>query len=379
MSSTDDSYWYYPALRAKAGEFDGLNALSRDIADRIRPRFLIPPPKEIDSTLGRAPRKDEIIGGIGNRIARSWAGREALVDPRYLLEDFGDAEIDSWLPRIFEIGSRVGAKMTPVFAVDKVDSLRLSAFKSAIAASGSDVQVALRIPYDFDNQLIARSRLAISDLGLEPSRCVALIDLCGATLDLQDAVVGFVQDRFSDLQDAAPWRQIIFQASNFPETNPAKKSEIALVRRAEWEIWKKVASPKEGLSSGLIFGDYGADYADLKLGNNRARPIRHHRYTTSAGWYVVREDDINDTSEAMTAVCDRIVKSGHFAGRGFSEADAQIFRQAHRTSKGPGRSSDWRAVNTTHHITHVVRELGKLNGVDLPFGRTDASEQLELI
>ncbi len=37
---------YVPALRLKQGEYRGLQRLASDIADRIIPRLVVPPPKE---------------------------------------------------------------------------------------------------------------------------------------------------------------------------------------------------------------------------------------------------------------------------------------------------------------------------------------------
>jgi hypothetical protein len=60
----------------------------------------------------------------------------------------------------------------------------------------------------------------------------------------------------------------------------------------------------------------------------------------------------------------RILNSGRFADRTFSAADDYIFRTA-QGQAGPGNAATWRAVNTTHHITRVVADIGHVRGFAL--------------
>jgi hypothetical protein len=64
----------------------------------------------------------------------------------------------------------------------------------------------------------------------------------------------------------------------------------------------------------------------------------------------------------MRGVCERILRSGKFAGRGFSSADDYIFMTA-KGWDGPGNGSTWREINTTHHVTRVVRDIGGIKGM----------------
>ncbi len=65
------------------------------------------------------------------------------------------------------------------------------------------------------------------------------------------------------------------------------------------------------------------------------------------------------TSANLSAVA---TESGHFAGREFSSADDYIFMTA-RGAAGPGNSTTWRAINTTHHVTRMVTDVGKVREV----------------
>jgi hypothetical protein len=56
------------------------------------------------------------------------------------------------------------------------------------------------------------------------------------------------------------------------------------------------------------------------------------------------------------------VRSGRFAGRGFCSADDYIFKTAMGWD-GPGNGTTWREINTAHHITRVVRDIGNIRGM----------------
>ena len=66
----------------------------------------------------------------------------------------------------------------------------------------------------------------------------------------------------------------------------------------------------------------------------------------------------------MRDVCLRIVESGKFDGESFSSADEYIAQTA-RGQAGPDNPTIWRAVNTTHHITRVVADMGSVRGFAL--------------
>jgi len=73
----------------------------------------------------------------------------------------------------------------------------------------------------------------------------------------------------------------------------------------------------------------------------------------------------------MSGVCAKIVESEHFAGRDFSAADDYIYLTAKGIS-GPGNSTTWRAMNTNHHITRAVTDVGDVRAIQ--FARRTVEE-----
>jgi hypothetical protein len=63
---------YVPALRMKAGELAGLRDLAPDVADRIRPRLIVPSTKERDGELQAQLFKVEDDPDIADALAAHW-------------------------------------------------------------------------------------------------------------------------------------------------------------------------------------------------------------------------------------------------------------------------------------------------------------------
>lgn len=166
------------------------------------------------------------------------------------------------------------------------------------------------------------------------------------------------------LEEVAPWQAIVFQGTSYPEVNPAERGGDILVPRNEWKAWSSAVRFGEGTGNHLLFGDYAADCARMLFGKSGAPAIRHYRYTTPTDWFVVRAAQEGRDMTLMREVCQRILNSGHFAGQSFSFADDYIYRTAQGVA-GPGTATTWREINTTHHITRVVRDMGRVK--DLSF------------
>jgi Beta protein len=371
---------YVPALRLKQGEYRGLHRLASDISDKIVPRLVVPPPKERDPEKLRPLTKDEIVYETGRRISEHWKMRDAFLDIRFLFPEFGEAECIEWLPRMFDIARKANSKPIPVVTLSDAIGSRAPAFRIALATE-SETKAAIRIESgEIDGQLSGRVAAAMASLDLTPSDCTVLADFSDADFSDTSAVANIAQGAMEDLQAIGRWRQIVFQGTNYPEVNPAKSDGIAIIPRNEWLAWKEAVKLDGSSPEHLIFGDYGADCAKFEFKKTSGGiPIRHYRYATSDSWLVVRGIATGQADSVMRDVCERILKSGKFAGRAFCSADDYIFGTA-KGWAGPGNGSTWREINTAHHITRVVRDIGGIKGMlfsEATF--SDPTDQLKLV
>ncbi|MBU3891060.1 beta family protein [Methylosinus sp. KRF6] len=366
---------YVPALRLKQGEYRGLQRLAPEIADRIIPRLVVPPPKERDLEKHRLLTKDEIVYETGRRIADHWIMREALLDVRFLFREFGESECIDWLPRMFDVARKANAKPIPVISLADALGPRAAAFRQALAIENV-TKAAIRIDSgEIDKELPSRIAVAMAALGLAPNDCTALADFGDADFSDASAVANIAQAALEDLQRIGRWRQVVFQGTNYPEVNPAEPGHTTVIPRNEWLAWREAIQLDGTSPEHLVFGDYGADCPKFEFRASRGIPIRHYRYTTRNNWLVVRGSAVGQADMVMRDVCDRILKSGEFAGRGFCSADDYIFKTANGWD-GPGNGSTWREINTTHHITRVVRDIGGIKGMSFAASRfSDPADQ----
>ncbi|MEO1242766.1 MAG: beta family protein [Pseudomonadota bacterium] len=371
----DENFLYSPVLRTKQGELEGANNLSSDIADVVRPRWVVAPPTERDPGKQRLLTKDEIVYGTGRRIASCWPLRNSYLDPQFLIPEFGSEGISEWLPRMFQVARDNDAKVIPIATLDELLGDAGGAFQKSIDPT-SRTKFGLRVESgEIDRELASKIRAAMNVLELTQDQCSIIADFCDA--DFSDPVVvsTVAQGALEVLQEAGKWRHVIFQGTNYPETNPADPNSTYIVARNEWLAWKRAIQFDKNTSEHLIFGDYGADCAKFNFqSSGGGRPIRHYRYTTPDSWLVVRGVSDGKDKPAMKAVSENILGSGMYAGRPFSSADDYIFMCA-KGWAGPGNPSTWRGVNTTHHITRVVSDIGRVKGME--FAAVPISELLE--
>lgn len=365
-------YSYVPALRMKAGELAGLRDLAPDVADRVMPRVIVPPPGERDDALQMQLLKNADVPNVADALAAHWRGRHVLVEATYLLSDFGREAVGSWLPKMFERTWRAGIPAIPLVTLADLTAESREAYRAASRADS--IRLAIAVSF---GDLVSRDALIpllrhLEAMGLSPLDCSIVADFGGSDFANPDIVAPIISSSLELLQDVGVWGQVVFQGTNYPDKNPANPGGSHRVLRNEWMAWCKATRFDPTTAEHMLFGDFAADCATMAFGTNVRRAIRHYRYATPDAWIIERGTDADTDASAMRDVSRRIVRSGGFAGRSFSAADEFIFLTAHGEA-GPGTPTKWRAVNTTHHITRVVADIGGVRGFTVRQRAADGS------
>lgn len=356
--------FHVPALRMKAGELGGLRDVAADVAEHVLPRLIVPPPPERDEN--QLPLFD-VVGApdIGTPLAAYWT-RRAFIDATYLIDEIGRESIQEWLPKVFTRARSLGAMPIPMAMLSDLQTeSELSAFRLSVSQADS-LKFCICIPSGnlVDANLGHEFSIILDRLRLQPRECAIIVDFFDADFSFPELVAPIISGALESLQELGDWQQIIFQGTNFPEKNPADPGAQVLCPRNEWIAWRQAVHFDEMTAEHLIFGDYAADCSKMVFGGSGAPAIRHYRYTTSDHWLVVRGAKTGGDTAIMQNVCSRIVNSGHFSTATFSKADAYIQRTANNLD-GPGNSTTWRQVNTTHHITRVVVDVANVLGIQI--------------
>jgi hypothetical protein len=362
----------------KAGELAGVRDLATDVAACIIPRFIVPPRAERDQKQLKLSLIDDVLD-FSAAMARHWRDRPTFVDVTYVTDECGREKIGTWLPRMFERMRDARVRAIPLATLKELGKEESRAFRAALS-SDDEMTFGLCISSgEMVGSFVADINGALDRMGLTPEQCVVVADFHDADFKRPGILVPIIGGAMEALQDMGLWQRIIFQGTNFPEKNPAEEGSHELWPRNEWIAWREAIEFGPSASEQMMFGDYAADCAKIESSGNGVAAIRHYRYATEGAWLVQRGRKSGTDKQIMQGVCKKIVDSEHFAGAGFSSADAYIFRSANNLD-GPGNSTTWRQVNTTHHITRVVADIAKVRGIFirervLP----DAGTQLHLL
>lgn len=216
-------------------------------------------------------------------------------------------------------------------------------------------------------------------LGLNAADCAVVADFAGAELSNFKIAAPIISGALETLQEIGAWRHIIFQGTHYPEVNPAKDGTAEIWPRNEWLAWREAVKFDPTTAEYMIFGDYAADCAKMEFGAGGGRAIRHIRYATPGAWRVQRAAKEGKDVQRMHGVYKGIVDSGDFAGEGFSSADSFIANGAKDPTAGPGNSTTWRQLNTTHHIAQVVSDISKVRGISIKKAPASKEVQLRLL
>ena len=369
---------YCSALRMKAGELTGVLALAPDVANCLLPRFIVPPQSERDDTQPQLFMLDH-VPDFSKALSRHWHGRDALIDVTYLIDECGRERVAEWLPNSFARARYAGGRPVPMALLADLGPLEGRAFAAAVDRSTA-LRFAICVPFDRMDEPEFRTELAtaLGRLRLSPEFCAIVADFSEAEFSDPRLVAPVITGALETLQELGSWRHVIFQGSNFPDKNPAEPGNSQVWPRHEWHAWKEAVRFDPETATSLMFGDYAADCAKIVFGGGGARAIPHYRYATEDAWIVERGAKTGTDKENMRRVCERIVHGGSFAGAGFSSAAQFLLR----TSLGgtPGNSTNWRQVNTTHHITRAVADIAKVRGLTIRQKVVDTIErQLSLL
>lgn len=372
MNELTGSFLYSPALRMKAGELLGLRDLAEDIADSIIPRLIIPSSADRKNEMPLQLFDGQKIPNVNKALSSAWLFRPLLLETTHILSEFGRSRLGLWLPKMFDSARTANVRPIPLVQAANLSEDDIVAYRASI-----DTNYPIKFGVVFsssdlaDNDKINVSLKFIDKLQIQPQECIAIADFHDAEFSDPKIVAPIISGVLDGLQSAANWRQIIFQGTSFPEKNPATPGSRATIPRNEWIAWKMAVHFDPTTADYLTFGDYAADCARMNFKGGGGIPIPHYRYSTPDAWIVQRGADQGTHASIMKAVCKILTQDSDFAGRSFSNGDEIIYRTAYHGG-GPGSAKEWRGVNTNHHITRTVNDIGSIKG--LTFKKAEVSD-----
>ncbi len=83
------------------------------------------------------------------------------------------------------------------------------------------------------------------------------------------------------------------------------------------------------------------------------------RYAQGEVWWIYRWTRQKNDNAAVYGLCEALVEADHWPSQGgaYSWGDAEIAVRAAGLGR-PGNATSWRAWATSHHLAHVIDQLG---------------------
>ncbi|WP_129830546.1 beta family protein [Vibrio parahaemolyticus] len=365
---------YVPISRAKGGEFEAYKQLGSSIKKSILPIFELPPMTE--SMLER--KKYASVGNPYEVYVQGIASEIHNVFPKGSI----GIDINNWAPNdTVESGenvlgylnsclSNLGCDVIPVIGYDRWEDIEYKTILKQLSKETS--RFCIRLDDDAFSDMQEEEYFLetfddiVTSLGIDISRSSVLFDFGDVSLSKSSIVQ--IQDEITlalKLLNGYNFKFIsIAGCSIAGDINGmvAKINSQAPVVRKEMKAWKSIKAFNP--NTNLVFGDYGisnpkvsvevAPYANGKI-----------RYTISDSYLVVRGYPRNQGEKGaqMHDLCRRLIKSGHYMDAKFSWGDRMITVCANEGcidgKKEPfkGSTTQWVAIDTTHHMTYVVEEV----------------------
>lgn len=347
---------YVPILRGKAGEIHAVATVPVSLHGRFTPLVDLPRPDRPSS--GEPPALEPYVRRFAAAIGEAWAS-----GPRFYLEcasldgmgTFGDGTH----PLHFLLGELIegrGMRVVPVVGLG-----RSSAYQYAVADAVRQAgrSLALRLAdADFGPGLAVRAAEFVTSLGSAPGATDVIVDLGEVPADAVNTKTMVAAAIVRELTHGEPWRSVMVAGSGIGASAASAPAEAAVrMPRSELAVWRAV--DREVPGARVVFGDYGATGAAFTpFDPARMRPPgAKFRYTVEEAYIVLRRRR-EEGLDGFRAIAQTVRELPEFSGRDFSWGDRYIDDCAEGRS-GTSNRSRWVAVATSHHITLVVRQLGR--------------------
>lgn len=354
---------YVPLLRWRMGEYQALEKLDPGLKAGVVPLIEVLPP-DYDFEL-RKPKKEigEQLSPFAKQLKKRWGDGPALLDAGQLPAAMRMDDGRHPLTFLFDETRAQEAALTPVTALDRDDDYQQAVFLiDAIDGRG----VALRCTLDeaLDPDFDTNVDTLLTRLEIEADALDILLDLQCPAYDPQDGLIAVVTAALSGATIFGDARSVTVIATSFPDSLADLKQAIQFLPRREWLLYKAlVAQLPQGVRR-PGFGDYAVAAVTFAQGDMRfMRGSPNIRYAVDDGWLVAKaKRDKGGSNQAYPGLCSYLTASGRFLGPTFSAGSAYI--DGCRTgSEKRGNQTTWKWVATNHHITKVVDDLARLNGL----------------
>jgi len=367
---------YVPINRAKKGEFDAYKNLPNSVKQSTLPIFELP---SITDKMLESKKYSSVNNPVEFYIQNKSHELHDTFNDRLM-----GIDISSWSPNsTIESGEHIlsyfsssleqlGCKVIPVVGYDRWEDEEYSTVLKQL--SKSHTRFIIRLDEDAFTDMLEEEYFLetfediVSSLDLDIGCSAVILDLgdvsktSSTIIDLQDKIsdaIGLLKEyNFNFISIAG------CSISGDINGMVSERNSQGIVVRKELKAWKsaKVFNP----DINLVFGDYGVvnPTVSIEMAPNANGKIR---YTTNDSYLIVRgyPKNTGEKGAQMHELCRRLIRSGYYMDANFSWGDSRISLCANegclKGKKEPfrGSSTDWVAIDSTHHMKYVLKEVNE--------------------
>lgn len=354
---------YVPCLPWKQGEYQAILELGKAARSFITPLIEVPEIGFDFETRSESKSIDEHLQPFAKRVFTKWGTSLCFVDVVRISPDKRMADDKHPLSFIFDGLREKGCAAVPVTGVSR-DQQSWRATKRILTRDGRGIGIRLKIEEAARPRVKAQMDDVLSTIGIEAEHCDLILDLGAPNFEPLDGFTKMIEALTQKVPYLNLWRTFTLIGTSFPSTMAEIKRNMEVIPRWEWELYKRLAEILTRRSLRLpTFGDYCISHPDqLSMDMRLVKPSATIRYTTDAGWLIVKGSNVRDNGyDQFRMHCQTILNSTNYMGSSFSQGDKYIKGCAAGTV-GTGNLTTWRKVGTNHHIKKVVQDISSLFG-----------------
>jgi hypothetical protein len=365
---------YVPINRAKKGEFDAYKNSPQSVKESTLPIFELP-------SMTEAMLESKKYSSVNNPREFYIQNKSHELHDAFNSSLMG-VDISSWSPNsTVESGEHIlsyfssnlellGCKVIPVIGYDRWEDEEYSTVLKQL--SKSHTSFIIRLDEDAFKDMLEEEYFLenfediVSSLDIEISSSGVILDF--GDVSKSTSTIVNIQDKISDALR-------LLQKYNFNFISIAgcsitgdingmvsEQNSQGIVVRKELKAWKsaKAFNP----NANLVFGDYGVVNPTVSI-NMAPNANGKIRYTTNDSYLIVRgyPKNTRDKGAQMHELCRRLIRSGYYMEPSFSWGDNRIDLCAKegcaegKKESFKGSSTDWVAIDSTHHMKYVLKEI----------------------
>ena len=352
---------YFPILKTKASEVQGLAQLEEEVMSRVTPIFDVVPIYRYQKNI---PTLDKHLTDIAKKISFVWKyERPVILDLFELpleLRTSGGIHPLSFLTHELQV---LNISIVPTTGLER-DADYNNQVRLIHREQGNGILIRL-----LNEDLIAPTIMLqeledlIKELGVSKNDIDLLIDLRQMLNQDLNHYVGIIVNAVSYISDLDQFRTIIISGSSMPKSiaEQVQPSSSKMIRRLEMDVWQSIIE-NEILEVEPVFSDYtiiNPEYVDIdpRIYANTMGPSI--RYTTDTHWFITRGKSFSNHPEGHRqyySLAREVVNHPNFMGSNYSYGDRYIDDKANEVG-GPGIPWHWLRAGINHHISLLVDSL----------------------